>query len=465
VKAGAYFRYVAVVPDDLMRHDVTDDGIARMRHRSGYPNPTVRSGTRQLAWWTVTTPDAIRHFTNGYGDDNPLFVDPDYAAGTRWGALVAPPGFVAEGGPHAHRAPPPEPVGDADEVPERGEAEAWLRRLGRRIPDELHRETRSALRGIQLYNSGNDTHYYEPFFVGDYVDGSAGGVHQVVAKESEFSGRSALVTNRVVSWNQRGAVTTVNDTSFVHAARRRADAANKYSGDEPAQYTDDELAAIEAAYDAEFRRGADTLFWEDVDAGTELPTMVKGPMVVTDLVNHHMGWGWGPYGNGALRLGYENRKRMPGFYSRNTANAWDVIQRVHWDPELAREIGVPMAYDIGPMRRAWAVHYLTNFMGDDAWLFHLHTEWRRFNYFGDTTWWNGSVTAKRLDDDLGPLIDVAFTGTNQRGLVNSVATATILLASREHGQVKLPPPPRALTDRVVVLRDEHARRRGDGGAG
>lgn len=430
-----------------------------MRNRAGYPNPTVRSGTRQLAWWTVTTPDAIRHFTTGYGDDNPLFVDPDYAATTRWGGLIGPPGFMAEGGPHAHRGPEPDPPGDDTPVGEGAEEAAWLRRLGRRIPDALHQETRGALRGIQLYNSGNDTTFYEPLRVGDWIEGSAGGVHRVEAKESEFSGRSALVTNRVVSWNQDGRIAMVDDTSFVHSARRKAAGAGKYAADEPAHYTDDDLAAIEAAYDAEHRRGADTLHWEDVEVGETLPTMVKGPMVVTDLLNHHMGWGWGPYGNPALRLGYENRKRMPGFYSRNAANAWDTIQRVHWDADLAREVGVPMAYDIGPMRRAWAVNFLTNFMGDDAWLLHLHTEWRRFNYFGDTTWWNGTVTDKRVTDALGPAIDVEVTGVSQRGEVTSLATATILLASRSHGPVVLPGPPPELRDRIATVRDERSRRR------
>jgi len=130
---------------------------------------------------------------------------------------------------------------------------------------------------------------------------------------------------------------------------------------------------------------------------------------------------------------------------------------VHWDPELAQEVGVPMTYDIGPMRRAWVVHFLTNFMGDDGWLFHLHTEWRRFNYFGDTTWWNGTVMAKHARGELGPAIDVELTGTNQRGVVNSQATATILLASREHGPVELPVAPRALSERVVQLRAERTR--------
>ena len=43
-----------------------------------------------------------------------------------------------------------------------------------------------------------------------------------------------------------------------------------------------------------------------------LPTMVKGPLTVTDLINMHMGGGWFGYGNPPLRLGFENRKKMRG---------------------------------------------------------------------------------------------------------------------------------------------------------
>jgi hypothetical protein len=186
---------------------------------------------------------------------------------------------------------------------------------------------------------------------------------------------------------------------------------------------------------------------------------VKGPMVITDQINHYMGWGWGPYGNGALRLGYENRKRMPGFYSRNNFNSWDVIQRVHWDPDIAREVGVPLMYDIGPMRHAWAVNYCTNFMGDDAWLYHLRTERRRVSDFGDTTWWTGTVTKKHVDD-IGSAIDVEFTETSQRDKVNSICHATILVASRERGPVDLPLPPREVKTRGGSLQLEQARRRG-----
>ena len=40
------------------------------------------------------TTDSIRHFAEGIGDDNPLWLDEDYAAKTRWGSVVAPPSFI-----------------------------------------------------------------------------------------------------------------------------------------------------------------------------------------------------------------------------------------------------------------------------------------------------------------------------------------------------------------------------------
>ncbi|MET0420202.1 MAG: hypothetical protein ABW073_00720 [Acidimicrobiia bacterium] len=443
--------------EQLIRNQITDEGVELMRRRIGYTNPTVRSGTRQLPWWTVTSPDAIRHHTHGYGDDNPLYCDPEYGITTRWGAQIAPPGFGAGGGPRAGRDHIPPEYGDEDDVPLGTEQDAWLRRLGKRPPEAFDRETRRALRGVQLFASGGDSYHFRPFYVGDYTAGGAGGIINVEDKQSEFAGRSVIVTNRHVSWNQRGEITGMGDGWLIHAERRKATGDNKYAADEAAFYTDDQLAEIDEAYENEYRRGADTLFWEDVEEGYELPTMVKGPLAVTDMINQHMGGGWFGYGNPALKLGYENRKRMRGFYTKNRFNAWDVVQRVHWEQELAQEVGVPLMYDISPMRSAWVTHYCTNFMGDDAWLYHTHNELRRFNFFGDTTWYTGKVTRKH-DAEVGPAIDIEITGTNQRGKPNTHASATILLASRERGPVVLPEPPTDIRNRVTALIDEQTRR-------
>lgn len=438
--------------DDMMRNKITDDGVRLMRNRVGYSNPTVRSGTRQLPWWTVASPDAIRHHVNGYGDDNPLYVDSDYGLKTRWGGQIAPPGFRAAGGPSAHREPAKLPEGDSDPVAPGEEDEAWRRRLGRSIPPSFHQETRKALRGIQLYASGNDTYYYQPYYIGDYEAGHAGGVHSVDEKESEFAGRSVIVGNRGFSWNQRGEITSLSRGWLVHAERRKSGSGkSRRPAPTHASYTDEELHEIERIYDEERHRGADTLWYEDVEVGDPLPAMAKGPLHLTDMWNQHMGSGWFGYGNPPLRHGYENRKKMPGFYSRTLYNSWDVIQRVHWEEALAQEVGVPLMYDIAPMRHAWVLHYCTNLMGDDAWLYHVHVELRSFNYFGDTTFYSGKVIEKRDDPELGPLMDIEIAGMNQRGVENTRATATILLASHQRGPVRLPSPPEELMEKAQQL--------------
>ena len=45
-------------------------------------------------WCHEATRDDIRHYAHGIGDDNPLWCDPDYAANTRWGGIIALPSFL-----------------------------------------------------------------------------------------------------------------------------------------------------------------------------------------------------------------------------------------------------------------------------------------------------------------------------------------------------------------------------------
>jgi acyl dehydratase len=391
--------------DGLVKGRITDASVEQMRRRIGYPNPTVRSGTVTLPWNTECTADAIRHFCEGYGDDNPLFVDRSYGLHTRWGSQIAPPGFEATMG--YDRSPV--------------------------VPEALARETKGALRGVQLFHSGNESRFYRPIVNGDVLD-RTNVVDDVEEKTSEFAGRSVIVTNKLTWANQRAEVVTDQRKWFVHAERRKvnddASAAPRKPKDAPASYTDEQLADIETAYDNEYRR-----------VGDPMPTMVKGPLTVTDLINMHMGGGWFGYGNPPLRLAFENRKKLRGFYTKNEFGAWDVVQRVHWEPELARAVGVPAAYDIGPMRWAWLINYCTNWCGDDAWLFRVRGEFRAFNYMGDTTWITAAITNVERSDALGCVVELEVTGTNQRGQRNIGGWATVIVPSRATGPVQLPTPP------------------------
>ncbi len=55
---------------------------------------TGQEGQERSLWNTAVTADAIRHFAYGISDDNPLWLDPEYAAQSRYGRLVAPPVFL-----------------------------------------------------------------------------------------------------------------------------------------------------------------------------------------------------------------------------------------------------------------------------------------------------------------------------------------------------------------------------------
>lgn len=394
----------------LVRKQITDEDVQLMRERVGYPNPTLRKGVITKPWNVLATADAIRRWAECIGDANPLYNDADYAAGTRWQGVIAPPGFEWSMGLDRSRA----------------------------VPEDLNRRTHGALRGVQLYHSGAEYVYYRPIREGTTLY-KAECVADVRDKTSRhFGTRSVIVDNATCWWDEREEVAVTGSRWFVHAERRAVSQGNRKPNDEVAFYTDEQLAEIEHAYDREYVRGADTLYLEDVRVGESLPAMAKGPLTITDMINMHMAGGWLTYGNPPFRLAHENRKKLRGFYSRNEFNAWDTIQRVHWDLSLAHSVGVRHLYDIGPMRFVMVCNYVSNFAGDDAWVHRIRYELRNFNYVGDTTWLRATITDARIDDQLGPLLELEIRGVNQRGEENITATATILVASRERGLAKLP---------------------------
>src|SRR5438128_172145 len=82
---------------------LTDAGIARLRQRVGISvrKPSVPHNF-EVTW------DGVRHFSHGYGDDNPLWCDPNYGKSTRWGELIAPPNFLYTMGENDAPLPTPE---------------------------------------------------------------------------------------------------------------------------------------------------------------------------------------------------------------------------------------------------------------------------------------------------------------------------------------------------------------------
>jgi acyl dehydratase len=369
--------------------------------------------------------DAFRHVAEAYGDDNPLWWDDKYASGTRWGGIVAPPPLVG---------------GDSligfDEVTEVAE-------------DRRELMKGDPLRGVHAFYAASAREWWAPLRP-DRAASRRNALVGVLDKESDYAERAVHEWTAQVFQEIGGPLLSAQYRLMIRTERTKARARKKYDAIELRPYEDDEIAAIEEQYALERRRGAEKRYWEDVAVGDPVGPMVKGPLTVTDMICWHVGMGMGLYGVKPLRLAYENRTRIPRFFHRDNLNVPDVMQRVHWDPEFAQRSGNPTTFDYGRMRETWLIHLCTDWMGDDAWLWKLDCEFRRFNYVGDTQWLSGSVTRCYLAEGR-PAIDVNLAAINQRGEVSTPGHATILLPSRELGPVRLPEPPGGARDLQEAL--------------
>jgi acyl dehydratase len=391
-------------PQPPVSGKITPEGVAKMRERIGVLVPQTAPFNFEAST------DAMRHFANGYGDENPLYCDPSYAKGTSWGAQIATPLFLMTMG--------------VSEIS--------------RIRPEVRARGAHALAGVHEFYSGDEWEWFLPVSRGDTMT-----KRYYVSSVDEKSnskmggGKSVIVHYRGDYINQRGQLVATSRFRFVRVERDAARKAGKYTALERPKYTQEDLDRIDATYQNQpAPRGADDRYWEDVEVGEELPTLAKGPLTVTDIVTWVAGWGAGVSHS---RLAWKHRKKRPGFFTRNEYGAWDMVERVHWDETTARMVGNPAPYDFGRMRSAFLTQVVTNWMGDNAWLWRLKTDFRQFNFIGDMTWVKGRVADKAIEGD-HHVVDLELACENQRGDNSARGFARVIVPSRASGPVKLPKP-------------------------
>ncbi|MBI2906722.1 MAG: MaoC family dehydratase N-terminal domain-containing protein [Chloroflexi bacterium] len=366
---------------------ISDAALAELRSRIGVE-------LRAYRYNEAATKDAIAHFCDGIGDDNPLYLDAAYASRSRYGGIIAPPCFLysvryAGGG-------------------------------GMGLP------------GVHGFHAGNDWDFYKMVHLNDRIQVKERLV-DVVEKPSRYAGRIVVQYAETMYFNQRDDTVARTLSWSIRAERRSAREKGKYSEMKPAPYTVEQLRAIEADYEREEVRGATPRYWEDVNVGDELTPVVKGPLNMTDMMYFYAGVvGGGVFGRGggAHRLGYLYRKRHRAWAATDESGMTiGTPQDVHLDTALAQEIGVMAPYDIGCQRICWTGHMLGNWMGDDGFLKKLHGELRIFNMFGDTTWIRGNVSKKQMDGS-EHLVVIETAAVNQRGQTTAPGRATLALPSK-----------------------------------
>jgi acyl dehydratase len=370
------------------RHDldvgitITDEAVEDLKKLIGVP---LRCDP---PWNTVATRDNIRHWAWGIGDDNPLWLDEEYAKKTRWGCIIAPPTMLNSFGAV------------------RGDV---------------------GLPGLHGLWTEDEWEFFHPVRVDDAITVS-GALVEVLERRSEMAGRMVEEITENVYRNQKGEIVAKARTHIRRFGRAVAAQKDKHKATVIKPYTEDEIRAIEEDYDKEEIRGANSRYWEDVQVGDSVGHVVKGPLAVTDIIAFHRGCPHSPFVR-AHRFALAYRRRHPRAATLNELGVPDVPERVHWEGTFAKEVGAPAGFDYGYQRIAWATQLFTNWMGDDGFLRKLHVQIRGINYVGDTTWFRGKVASKLVENG-EHLVQCEFWSDNQRGERTTRGWATVSLPSR-----------------------------------
>jgi acyl dehydratase len=347
-------------------------------------------------WNTAVSKDTIWHFAMGIGDDNPLFNDAEYAAGTRWGGLIAPPTYLytcTSGGP---------PPGETTSV-----------------------DTDDLLPGVLGLWANDHWTWHAPTREGMTLTATAE-LHRMEELPDNGRGPRVRQVDRHTFYGDGQLLATCDKTimRFEKSDSRQHRRMSEYVAP---TYTAEDRQRINAQYEAEYtqRRGARPLDGSDLAPGQSMGRLVKGPLTLTNVV----GWllGWGSFMCQAHRRQFSYVKEHPGAGLLDAATGIeDTIEAPHLDSALARTTGMPAGYDFGGQRVSWLAHLITDWCGDSGFLSEISVDIRRPNYLGDVTWVDGSVLSVTRSED-GWRVECGLTATNQRGEQTTRGTATVLL--------------------------------------
>ena len=196
------------------------------------------------------------------------------------------------------------------------------------------------------------------------------------------------------------------------------------------EWTPDQIAEIAQRYRDEEarRRGDEPRYVEDVSVGDAVPQITKGPYTATTAIAYLLGWG-GLYVR-AHGDAFDLFDRHPALGIPNEWGVPEPPERVHWDPDLARRVGVPGAYDYGPERVSWMGHVVTDWMGDAGFCRRLQVEVRRHNVLGELVTCEGKVSS--VDPATG-VVELELSATNQDGHESARGSAEVVLPRRANG--------------------------------
>lgn len=374
-------------PGPMPEAPLTPEMVQSMKTRAGTMLRIEHSVFNDRA-----SPLAVKKFTAGIGDDNPLWLDDQYAKTSPYRTPIAPPSFV---------------IGCFS-----GVQFGWP--------------------GLGSFHSSSQLWFDIPVCWEDHVDASCRYEGFDGPKPSSFAGETVVDKFTNVYKNQFGATIARIAWQVFNFERNTARKRVVHRDlSVPHRWTDEELADLELRVLGEHPRGSTTRTWEETSVGDALGSLTKGPIGLTDEIAFVAGGGAPIPRLSANAVALRAYAKHPSWAFRdNLTGAKEPIYSVHYNERAAHAMGVPYQYDVGFQRQCWQIQHLTNWAGDEGWVKYAEAQYRQFVFLGDAVTLTGRVLKKRIDDSGEHVVDIETQAVNQRGYNVMPGRAVIALPTK-----------------------------------
>ncbi len=344
--------------------------------------------------------ETIRCWNYNIGNNDPLYTNREYAENSCWGGPIASPGrfmnYVAEG--------------------------AFL-------PTERN----GIIKGMNHMYGGTVYEYNDVLRVGTrlHIKDEFLGVQEKMVKNKPY--RMLIETGRrhFLDQNDTEIVTVTANTviTCTYPEKREEGDSAVFGKKEKPFYSDEQLDTLHRHYEdylaGKLRRGSEIRYWDDVQEGDELPSLMKGPLDIVDQASFMCACGY-RFGCGATKWELVSPRRN---VRDPETNEWTYPVVFHISERMSHVMGYPLATIFGGFGEAWTSEIVTNWAGDHAFVKRLSHQMRRASFEGDLITVKGHVTRKYIDNG-EHLVDIEMWTENQNGVVLVPSKATVKLLFR-----------------------------------
>ena len=359
----------------------------------------------------VATND-IRRWVQGMHYPNPLHYDEQWAAESRFGAIVAPQSFtVATDTSHGCS---PAQVG--------------------KIPNS------------HLIFGGDDWWFFGPrIHPGDHLV-----CHRMPydykVTDTKFAGPTCFQRGDTLYINQKGERVALQRSTAIRYQVREAKEKQLFSEPAEPDWTDEQLADLEqkklAFIDQIQQLRHDKRRFDSVNVGDLLAGNVLGPHSLASFTTEWRAYPmttWGAMAKGPTTVraealgytkemaGFEGDRRMERVNPELTDGAYYGPSRGHLQPRWAKHVGMPRGYGYGASMGAWILDYVAAWAGEWGFITHSTAQYRNPAFTGDATFLTGEVVDKRVERKRQHVVRVTVELRNQVDAVMATAEVDVEL--------------------------------------